>query len=97
MTVVAHLRTGYNKRRLFGDKLALDAPGTLVDGPGLACVVAQATKQQRVNNRTTQVVRRFLLHWESYSCYGSAVPNVLLQQDRLGQVWTNIDGKTYPL
>jgi len=51
--MVAHLRTGYNKRRWSGNDFVLEVPGTLDDGPGLARVVAQATKQQCVNNCTT--------------------------------------------
>jgi hypothetical protein len=50
VTTAARLRTGYGKYYLSGNKFALEAPGTLADGRGVARVVAQATEQQKINN-----------------------------------------------
>ena len=55
MAIVARLRIGYSIGRLYGNKISLEAPGTLDDGQELVRVVAQATKKQSINNRTIQV------------------------------------------
>lgn len=54
MAIVARLRTGYSMGHLSGNELSLEAPGILDDGRELACVVARATKKQRINNPTVQ-------------------------------------------
>lgn len=55
MAIVARLRIGYSIGRPYGNKISLEAPGTLDDGQELVRVVAQATKKQSINNRTIQV------------------------------------------
>jgi len=55
VTIAARLRTGYNKRRLSGNKFALEAPDTPDDGRKVARVVAQATNRQCINNCTRHI------------------------------------------
>ena len=62
MTTVARLRTGYSKCRLFENKPALEAPGTLDDTRRMRMgrVVAQTTMQQRIKDYTKRVCLKVL-------------------------------------
>lgn len=65
MAIVARPRIGYSIGRLSGDKLSLEAPGTLDDGRELVRVVAQTTKKQSINNRTIRVCWKTLTTLEA--------------------------------
>jgi hypothetical protein len=60
VAIVARLRIGYSTGRLYENKFAPVALGTLDDGRGLVRVVAQATKKQGINDCTRQVYSKTL-------------------------------------